>query len=524
MKLRNANATIILLIAWGIFFVFLWQTVFIVDEYGIRTTSDKLWADWVVHLTFTHVYAEWPVSDWFDTNPLYAVETFRYPFPANLVSSLLLRSGMTLESAMILPSTVSSVLLVAGLLLFFRVAGYSAGWAGVGTGIVLLNGGMGFIAWALGVSSTPTDIPGMGIVIQNFVTSEFVPQRSMLFGAFFFLLLVSAVYFVSQQPVSWRSHAIMAVAGIGAAALLLSHAHSFLTFTMVCAVFAIMYRRAWRVWLTLLATAAIACGLVFALYYAPTNVEGFFAWDPFALITSSGTGFFSFFVLNYGLFLPVVTIAIFRTAALKNPLVLSGLLVFALGYMIRFQPWIWDNTKILTWGYLLLSVAVLQYLIRLWDQGGIYKTLVGALVALLCLSGTIEVVKILRPTAEPHTMFSAEDMDIAGQFKAVSSHRDLVLTTLPHNNWVHALSARPVFKSYTGWLWSYGLDVEKGEELARRMLAGDYELIVDNGIRFLVIDRQNVNQAVNEALLRKLKIVLQSNRYRVYAVNGQAKP
>lgn len=520
MKLRNTHVTLILLFVWGIFFVYLWQAVFFVDEHGIRTTSSKLWADWVVHLTFTRVFAEWPVGDWFYTNPLYAVETFRYPFLANLISGLLLKAGMSLESAMILPSVLSSVLLVAGLMLFFRVAGFSAAWSGVGIALFMFNGGMGFIAWALGVSTTPTHVPELDIIIQNFVTSEFIPQRSMLFASFFFLLLVSALVFVAQAPISRRSHAIMVATGVGAAVLMLSHAHSLLTFIMICAVFAAIHWRAWRVWLTLLASAAIACGLAYALYYASTDVEGYFAWDPLALVTSSKSGFWQFVVLNYGLFLPLVLLAVFRTGIAKNPLFIAGTVVFVLGYLVRFQPWIWDNTKILTWGYLLLSVAVLQYFVKLWNKGAFYKPLVAALIVLLCASGTIEVVSIIRPKANVHTVFSAEDMNIATEFKAISTHRDLVLTTMPHNNWVHALSARPVFKAYTGWLWSYGLDVKRGEKLVQRMLDGDYQLVLDNGIRFIVIDRQYFNKDLDEDLARKLELVLQNRRYRVYAVPG----
>ncbi len=517
MKRRNATATLVLLV-WSLFFVFLWQNIFFVDEQGIRTTSIKLWNDWVVHLTYTHIFAQWPVADWFATNPLYALEPFRYPFLVNLVSGLLLKAGMSLKSAMILPSIVSSVLLVVGLIMFYRVAGFSNGWAAVGIGLFMFNGGMGFVAWALGLSSTPTYVPDLGIIIQNFVTSEFIPQRSMLFGAFFFLLLVSAVYFVSQRPISWQSHAIMALAGIGAAVLMLSHMHSLLTFVMICAVFAVIYWRAWRVWLTLLISAAIACGLVFALYYASTNVERYFALDPLALVKYSRTGVFNFFLLNYGLFVPLVMLAIFRIEITKHPLFLAGVILFVLGYVIRFQPWIWDNTKILTWSYLLLTIGVLQYLSNLWNKGTFYRTLVGALIILLCLSGTIEVSNIIRPKADTHTMFSAEDINIAKGFQAISTHRDLVLTTLPPNNWVHALSARPVFKAYRGWLWSYGLNVGKGEKLAQQMLKGDYDLIRDTGIRFIVFDRHNPNKHVQDDLLQKLELVLQSDRYRVYAV------
>ncbi len=522
MKLRSPNATFVVVVVWSMLFIFLWQIVFVADDQGTRTTSSKLWADWVVHLTFTRIFAEWPVHDWFDINPLYALEMIRYPMMANLTSGLLLRSGLSLESAMLVPSMVASVLMVAGLVLFYRVAGFSAGWAGVGTGIFLFNGGMGFIAWALGDAATPTHIPELGIIVQNFVTAEFIPQRSMLFGAFLFLLLVSAVVVVckSPHPGSRRDHMIMASAGVGAAVLMLSHPHSWLTLVMVCAVLTAVYRRAWRVWLTLLISASIACGLVYALYYASGDGAGFLAWEPGGLVSFSGAGLLSYLLLNYGLFLPLVLVALIRTAIIKNPLFLAGAAIFILAHLVRFQPWIWDNTKILTWSYLLLSVAVVRYLAQLWDTSAIHRVLVGATVLMLCLSGAIEVARIAAPRATTYTLFSAEDLDIAKKFRAISSHRDRVLTTLPHNNWVHGVAARPVFKAYSGWLWSYGLDVSKGEQLARRMLNGDYDLIRDSGIRFVVIDRRRSAETVAADLVRKLELVLQSDRYRVYAVPG----
>src|SRR5205823_9549241 len=92
-----------------------------------------------------------------------------------------------------------------------------------------------------------------------------------------------------------------------------------------------------------------------------------------------------FWVKNTGLFIPLLLLALLSPLALHRRirlLMAPCSVVFIIANLIKFQPWDWDNSKLLVFWYLASAVAVGAVLIRIARVH-----LVGAIVAAAtCLS------------------------------------------------------------------------------------------------------------------------------------------
>lgn len=94
-----------------------------------------------------------------------------------------------------------------------------------------------------------------------------------------------------------------------------------------------------------------------------------------------------------------------------------------------------------------------------------------------------------------------------------------MLTHMGHNNWVHTLASRQVFKAFSGWLWTYGINSWELDNQSNKMLNGDMELLRRNSIDYIVIDRHHEPSKVRYAWSQKLDTFLDSPRYKIYKIN-----
>ncbi len=104
---------------WGLYFGFLWPRMLFERSDGLYAGWRTLWADWSVHFAYANVFAYRRIEDWFSTNPVFAGAGFHYPFLADGLSGLLMRAGMDLIPAFVIPSLIASLALVALLFVFY---------------------------------------------------------------------------------------------------------------------------------------------------------------------------------------------------------------------------------------------------------------------------------------------------------------------------------------------------------------------------------------------------------------------
>src|SRR5438445_3999743 len=131
----------------------------------------------------------------------------------------------------------------------------------------------------------------------------------------------------------------------------------------------------------------------------------------------SGTDFPPWFwIKNTGLFWPLLLLALLSPLALTRRarlLIAPFSVVFVVANLIKFQPWDWDNSKLLVFWYLASAVAVGAMLIRTWRA-----TLAGTVGAAimwvtLVAAGGLSLLQFLPPQGPAYVWFSAEEVQLA---------------------------------------------------------------------------------------------------------------
>lgn len=510
--------SLVLMLLWVGFFAFLWSTIAFEDEQGIHTRSVNLGGDWVVHMTFTNAFHDWPISDWFSKSPLMSEGNFAYPAAPNIFSALIMHTGLSDLNSMKLSSFICCTALLFALYFFFREFKFGRLWSLIGLSLFLLNGGFGYMDFFFDGTEHATHLKERGYVVQNFIISEFIPQRAILFAAPLFLTGLIFVKRALESPIPKHKYAYMAAVGLISNLIMFSSMHSYLCFVIICFITGLFNIKQWKSWSVLVLIAGLTNAALYFGYYAVNNTDGFLKFRPGEFIKFSELSLVEHFVKNYALLLPIAAYGIYRHALWKKPYILAGMFLLTLAYFVQFQPWIWDNTKIITWAVLLLILALLFQLQHWWGQNWRKKIVVFVVLASGMCAGTIDVWRLYKPNARIYTMFTPEDRKLAEQFNALTSHDDIVLNHTGYNSWVYALAGRQVYKGFTGWLWTYGVDTGPLEREQKRMLKGDVEALAEHNIDYIVIDRHHEKKLVDQRKFARYKRVLKSRRYLVLKV------
>jgi hypothetical protein len=486
---------------------------------GWLSHYDNTWSDWSFHASSatTFVYGH----NLPPQNPLVSGTPFRYPFAPDFASALLIAGGWSIPAALIWPSWAMTVLALSGLILWARRLTGGIGGGVIAVTLTLLGGGLGFWfflgdAAHLGLGNALLHIqqtydkydPPTNIQWYNPTLSYYLPQRSFVFGA----AIVIAVLLLLTPPMlrtplwqwretiaairqGWRHWTIKseAVAFLAAGALAglvpLFHVHSLIVLGIVTVCWALIHPRpAWLGFGALVLVLAVPRLLMAVpgdpglakMHQYPQLIAGWMSHYDFP---KAGYDFPPlFWIKNTGLFWPLLLLALLCPLALPGRarlLIAPFTLVFLVGNVVKFQPWEWDNSKLLVFWYMASAVAVGAMLIRI-ARFGLTKwggpPGVGALAAVvmwvtLVAAGVLSLMTYLPPEGRTYVWFSAEDIQVAGQVRRVTPPKAVFLTGADPNNEIAAypnnpmadLAGRSVVMSYPGWLWSYGINYYQRE-------------------------------------------------------------
>jgi hypothetical protein len=530
---------------WGSYLGLLWLRMLERRPDGLYAGWRTVWADWVAHFAYANVFAYRAPGHWFAVHPLFATAPFDYPFAADALSGLLMRAGVDRVPAFLAPSLVASILLCALLGAFYGTLLRSAGAALLAATLFFTNGGLGFLLWvqelarrgSLELVRLPpreyTYVPDRAIEWINVVTSEILPQRAILFGLTIGLAVLVMLW--RWRARSFRGVSALRLCGLGALASLLvvTHLHSFLALAAICAVlFATDLRHA-RAWLLFAAGAALPALALLAIFYPSVGARGgFLTWYPGWLANPAEGRHVAlpiFLLLNWGFFLPVAAVAALRLRENRTALTAAGFLLFALCFLVRFQPYAWDNTKVLTWAHLLLCVPVARYLANLWSRGRATRAVAVALLVACTASGGLDLWRLWHTSEVSVRMWTTAEIDVARRFREISPPDALVLTGDDHHHWVPALAGRPVLLGFPGWLASYGFDYGPVERDVATMLQGGPEaevLMRRYGVRFVAIGpRERVGFGADPGYFRAHhELVLEGAGYQIFAIRPAPGP
>ena len=523
---------------------------------GWLSHYNNTWSDWSFHASYatTFVYGHNLPPE----NPLYAGTPFRYPFAPDFASALLIGGGWSIPAALTWPAWAMTVLALSGLILWARrlTDGIAAGVIAVT--LTLLGGGLGFVyffgdAGKLGLLNALLHIPRtydrfdppVNIQWYNPILSWYLPQRSFVFGAAIVLAILLLItpplqrtpFFAWRPAVAsligrWSHPAInsetvaFTTAGALAGLLPLFHVHSLVVIGLVTACWAICYPRpAW--------IGCFGAMLMLAVPRLLMAVPGDPGLPPehqyprWLIGWMSGSDFPAWFWLkNTGLFWPLLLIALLSPLALGRQarlLIAPFCLVFLVANLVKFQPWDWDNSKLLVFWYLASAVAVGALLVRVWRA-----TLAGGGVAAiawltLVASGALSLLQFLPPQGPSYVWFTSEEVQLAQQVRQATPPTAVFVTGEQPNNPIADLAGRSVVLSYPGWLWSYGINYAERETDLTEMYAGgsrSLALLHHYHVQYLVVGPAETSTLHPnlDYFSSAFRLVIQTPSYQIFEV------
>lgn len=255
--------------------------------------------------------------------------------------------------------------------------------------------------------------------------------------------------------------------------------------------------------------------------------------------------FINFLWINLGLILPVFIFSLVilfvylrkklsikdknKDIFLISSFALSCFIIFVLVQLVQFQPWDFDDNKLLIYFLFFaapLMVWALKYSLRNYHK--IFVTILILISILITFSGIFDIYHRLKIAKQDlPVVFNGEDIKLADYIRSNIDENVLILTGTSHKNPVDSLAGRKVLLGYGGWLWTRGINYGKRQkEIADFFKSPTREssLFRDYPIGYILYDESvKVQFGANSASLDKLfDRVYESGEYILYSFSKKA--
>lgn len=557
---RHRLPLIVLLTIFGIYFVILFSQMLQVRPTGLWAGHVHVWGDWSLHITMANIFAQKPPAEWFAYHPYYAGGKLTYAFLTNLISGMLMRLGLSLPVAFLLPSMIYGIVLTIGLYAVFYQLLRSQKAAVASVVVFFCSSGLGFLRFLNDWLVNPTwehllfplkDYSRLEVPYQwlagNWFNGMLVPQRAFLLGMMMTVWIMAVLLWVfprllksSRTTLTPAQRRLLVVAGLIAGLLPIAHMHSFIALVISCALMGLITIKLWRPWLWF----AVPAGLLStALYWQ--FVQGGIQNPNFMKIMigwTAPTGANSWEHLQnwvlmwwqiWGVMLPVAAVGLWLywpvATRLQRAFVLSGFAIFGLANIVLFQPIMWDNSKLFLWSYFFLSPVAVVFLQQLWRQRQSLASRGLAVIFAILLTGTgvMEMWRLLRFDKNSYIMSSTEDIEVGRQLQQRTGSQEIFLTYPSHNHPVMMWGVCPILLGYPGWAYNFGFLYQQRETDIGRILAGGNtaeQLIDQYQISYVVFGPgERSIKGANETYYReKYPPVVRTLNYAIYTVRPAA--
>jgi len=316
-------------------------------------------------------------------------------------------------------------------------------------------------------------------------------------------------------------------------------------------------------------TAVVALPLLIYLFYGQIS-NHFFKWYPGWLANEYNVDWLTFWWRNWGI-TPVTTLVgwvwlirekVFnqrtttkRTLEQKSGAflawsILPFIFLFILLNLFLFQPFSWDNTKLLAWASAGSSGLVAYLIVQIWSVkiGFMHKLdprlrgddnrnsnfvilfrsicLAGGTLVFMAitLSGAIDAYRCLLFPLHSYVMYSTDDLSLARWVEQNTSVNSIWLTSNQHNHWLYDLTGRQSIMTYPGWLWTYGysyLPVQDDVETMYRNPSLSKQLLAKYKVDYVVIGtfERTVMHPDEEFFNQNFPVIFELEETKIYRVN-----
>ncbi|HSV31943.1 MAG TPA: hypothetical protein VLH40_07990 [Atribacteraceae bacterium] len=530
------------ILVFALFIGYLFTSHFFLDSEGAVFTRGNLYGDLPFHLGMITSLVE---QEFFPPEyTFFPGARLGYPFLTNLLSASLHQFGLSLRWSVILPSFFFVFLLVFWFFQFARLVLKGHFTVLLAALMFFVNGGLGAFyaldnAWIdperfsglfQGSAHSPTNWTEHNIVWSNVICDLILPQRTTLAG---WAVLFFALYLL-YRALTLRQRKDYVLAGLVGGLMPIIHTHSFLAFSLISLTWFIgsffgerEKSRQFIRWLLFgIPFLLLALPQLWEWTFSQAIAGGFFrfhlGW------ANRGDIWPWFWLKNVGIVFLLIFPALLSRDRIMNRFYLPAVIIFILGELFAFQPWVWDNIKLFFIWYLFSVFLVSNYLYRLNDrlQGFPSRSVILVIVVFFAVfSGVLSLVR--ETLLPPHQLFSKNQVAQAEFSKDSTLPDGLFLSAGYHNNAVMALAGRSIFMGFDGWLWSHGIDYGKRQALVEEMFTQTErfaELAQESEIDYLMVGPRERHQFETDwnFFMERYPLIYRGQNQLIFAVSPRA--
>jgi len=568
---------------WSTYFTYFWSHSLWFNKMGDLVAGQiNIWGDWAAHFTMGSFLANYPQA--INHSPFIINAKFSYPFLTNLISAWLIKAQVPFFLTFVIPSFLGSIAIVICLYFFYKTVFKSTAIAILASNFFLLNGGIGFWYFVKNnffqpnffkTLSSPieqyTRVDNLGIKWINVIDSMIIPQRAFNLGfplALMALSLIFPLFFNKKKP-SKKNVSLLTIAGLLIGLLPIIHTHSFLAVVIIISLWSLylilapiqlptkniftwalqknqfsIKQEAIKIWshfypllIVLISSLMIATPLFLSFFYRQVS-QHFFKYYPGWLAPEYHLNWLIFWWRNWTVF-PLLAFVAWIYQLIKKKkhrlqifLIWSPFfLLFALANLILFQPFAWDNTKIISWASLGFSGLNAWFIYQLWQKKYRYlwlkkmiRLLLITLIIFMTMSGINDVYYQLLTQKHNYIMYSTEEISLSNWVKANTDKQAIWLTGTNHNHWLFNLTGRQAVMTFPGWLWTHGYNYTQTEVDVRMMYQNPEisgQLFKKYNIDYIVVGPQEKADlgAQPQNFPVNASIIHQTQNYRIYQLS-----
>ncbi|MFH0972006.1 MAG: hypothetical protein V1835_05580 [Candidatus Micrarchaeota archaeon] len=459
-----------------------------IEDGGNMIAGANIWGDMPFHLGVIYSFTERP--NFPPKYPILIDADLAYPFMINFLSAILIKGGLGLFEALLIPHAIFYFALIAFLYLLGclltkkKVVGmalvllflFNGNWGGYFAlqDAFATNDPLNFLLHPPKAYShiDPQNVPyGFAIheglfqiEFMNQIFSTFIPQRSAIMGISLSVLFYLLVLLSIKQPD--RSKLFFAGAILGL--LPLVHGHSFLI-AAVFSPFAFAYsmfiapekKSALKTWLYFIIPSLLfAIPQIMFMFSQVSGADvikyrvGWMQTGPITLVDSA-----VYWLRNFGLILPLALLGLVFAPNILRVLAIPAFLFFVIGNFYQLAPWDWDTIKFFGPFFMFIclfaAIALGKIIV---NRKKVMRAFGFALIFFAVFSGAITLVWW---HGDRPVLYWKRDFLIADWIKENTPATAIWITSDAHTHVVPSLTGRQTVLGLRWYLYSHGLDKRK---------------------------------------------------------------
>jgi hypothetical protein len=541
---QHRTSLFILFATFGTYFVALFSRILYFKEDGLYAGHVHVWGDWALHVSMAQIFALKEPKDWFAYHPYYAYGKFTYGFLSNMISGLLMRTGLPLPQSFTLPSILYTLVLLLGMYAVFYLVLRTQKAALTAITLFFLSSGPGFLRFLPEWLKEPTferlifplrdysRLEQYQWLAGNWVAGMLMPQRSFLLGMAVTVWSMAGFLYVlknAERLSVKHRRVILACSGLLAGILPITHMHSFIVLVIVTGLCSLVMWKYWKDLIFFVVPAGILSSILYLKFISggienPEFMQLMVGW-------TAPNGLMGWVRMWNEIWGAIILVALFgallvrRLGKLSTAFLLSFWTIFALGNIILFQPIQWDNSKLFMWAYFGLCGLATLTLQFLWRRKYVFKAFAVVIFLLLSLTGAMELARLQRIDKNSYRMATREDMQLGELVRQGTDPRAVFLTNPTHDHPVMEWGARSVLMGYPAWAWNFGFLYRQREQDIHVMFKGGPEaarLLKKYHISYVSMGPGELfNEHANEAyFMQNFPVVIHTENYRIYDVRS----